>query len=150
MLSILTTSIPSLVFCSSLSQKWESRAEKDFPLPFHTSSSLKRRHFKVNNLFKRAFPHLLAFPFVPPFCFGWIMWCQVSSAAISALVLQCTNRCFQNQCHRKHLLLGTGLMEKCCRNCRCSESSQQWKWFETFALSLFHLPLSSLLPSCWK
>lgn len=70
---VLSSSYP-YAFCSHyiysftcflfiFSQKWESRAEEDFLLLFNTSSSLKRRHLKEIAHFKRAFPHLLAFPF---------------------------------------------------------------------------------------
>lgn len=58
---VLSSSYP-YAFCSHyiysftcflfiFSQKWESRAEEDFLLLFNTSSSLKRRHFKVSDLF---------------------------------------------------------------------------------------------------
>lgn len=100
----------------------------------------------LKGLFLISWPSLLFLPFALDESCG----VRCSQQPFLPRFSSVPNRCFQNQCHRKHLLLSIGLTEKCCRSCRCGESSQQWKWFETFALSLFNLPLSPLLPNCWK
>lgn len=41
--------------------------------------------FSYKGLFSSSWPSLA----VPPFCSGWIIWCQVSTAAIPALVQHC-------------------------------------------------------------
>lgn len=93
MLSVLTTSIPSPAFCSSLSQnscvrpqRWEGFCFSipHFPLP-KEKTLLSVWAFPQKGLFSNSWPSLA----VPPFFYGWIIRCQLSSAAIPAPVQHC-------------------------------------------------------------